>query len=321
MTVPDADLLDRHAPARLAANVPGQRDGERHRSSMSPQPDIEIELHLPRVSVHLATITFGGEQVFHPRTTGYNICQRLSDDHAPLRIGNINAREAFPRVRSVGFLPPGCDVSLYPMDGPFRVLNCAFESAWFEAVTGFGLDQWEAHTGALVSIKDRRLEMLMQELLGELVQPGFAHEMLVEAVCTMILVEMARYARLLDDKAGRGTAGQGLAPWQLRKIHQRLEAALQIGYPGLDELARLCGISQSHLMRTFKASTGWPIHKYIAADRLGAAKRLLLEDDLNSKEISSRLGFRSPAYFATAFRRMTGKTPTEFRRESRAMQA
>lgn len=279
---------------------------------------IERHLVLPKVAVSLATIRWGEVTEVDPTSQGYNVCQRLSDKHAPLRIGNLNAREAFPRFRSVAFLPPACPVRLYPLDEPFRVLNCSFDKQHFEEITGIGEDQWVEHTSALVAIKDRRLETLMQEIYGELIQPDFGQEILIEAATTMILVEMARYGRRLEESIGRGAAGHGLAPWQLRRIHERLESALETGYPGLDELARLCGISQSHLMRTFKAATGWPIHKFIAEERTKAAKQLLLSDHLNAKEIAARLGFRSAAYFATAFRKATGKTPTEYRRETRA---
>lgn len=280
---------------------------------------VEREVVLPRVAVHLATIRWDTAQDHTPSETQYCVCQRLSDNHAPLRIGNVNAREAFPRVRSVGFLPPGCAVRLYPVDRPFRVLNCAFEQSYFEEIAEIGQERWEEHTHALVAISDRRLELMMQEIYGELTQPDFAHDILIEAASTMILVEMARYGRRLDGGKRQGQPGQGLAPWQLRRIHDRIDAALEIGYPNLEELSQLCGISQSHLMRTFKASTGWPIHKFVAEERLKVAKQMLADEHLNSQQIAGKLGFRSAAYFATAFRRMTGKTPTEFRRQARAM--
>lgn len=280
---------------------------------------IEKKVVLSRVSVQLATVKWATSEEFSPQFSGYyNICQRLSDDHSPLRIGNLPTREAFPRVRSVGFLPPDCSVQLYPMDRPFRALNCIFDKDFFEETTQIHQKHWDEHTSALVSIKDRRLEMMMQEIYGEMVQPGFAHDLLIEAASTMILVEMARYGRRLGNVSGQSGAGQGLAPWQLRRIHERIEASLEIGYPSLDELARICGISQSHLMRTFKVSTGWQIHKYIAEERMRAAKLMLAKDQLHSKEISARLGFSSPAYFATAFLRMTGMTPTDYRRQARA---
>lgn len=280
------------------------------------QPHIEKSLVLPNVSIQLATVEWAGVEQVGSRYHGYNICQRLSDNHAPLRIGNVKAREAFPRLHSVGFLPPGCAVKLYPVDGPFRVLNCLFDPDHFESVTGIGQKDWDEHTGALVWIRDRRLELLMQEIHAELVQPGYRHEMLVEAAATMILVEMGRYGRRLAETSGQEAPGQGLAPWQMRRINERLGEALAAGYPTMAELAKLCGISQSHLMRTFKATTGWPIHKYIAEERIRAAKAMLADNAITTKEVAARLGFRSPAYFATAFRRATGLTPSDFRRQS-----
>lgn len=282
------------------------------------EPLIEKLVVLPKVEVQLATVYWETAVEHQAASSTYCVCQRLSDNHAPLRIGNISAREAFPRVRSVGFLPPGCSVRLYPMERPFRLLNCSFDKEYFEEFAQIGQKQWEEHTHDLVSIRDRRLELMMQEIYAELVQPDFAYEMVIEAASTMILVELARYGRRLGQGKPRRNSGQGLAPWQLRRIYDRIEESEAIGYPSLDELSKLCGISQSHLMRTFKVSTGWPIHKYIAEDRLMAAKRLLASGQLNAKEIAGRLGFRSPAYFATAFRRMTGTTPSEYRLEALA---
>lgn len=159
----------------------------------------------------------------------------------------------------------------------------------------------------------------MQEIFRELIQPGFGYDVLIEAASTMILVEMARYGHRIGQGVGLDDAGPGLVPWQLRRVHERIEASLEIGYPSLDELARLCGISQSHMMRCFKVSTGWPIHKYVANERMMAAKQMLAKEQLHSRKISALLGFCSPAYFATAFRQMTGKTPTEYRKQAQAM--
>lgn len=281
---------------------------------------IEREVVLPKVSVQLATVQWNGAEKTRPQYSDhYNICQRLSDNHPPLRIENLSAREAFTRVRSVGFLPPDSSVQLYPTERPFRALNCVFEKEFFETTTEIEKNLWEEHTGALVSIKNRRLEVMMQEIYAELVRPGFAHDLLIESAANMILVEMARYGRRLWKTSGNSGASQGLTPWQLRRINERIEASLEIGYPSLEELARLCGISQSHLMRTFKVSTGWQIHKYIAEERMRAAKLMLAKDQVPTKEIAARLGFRSPAYFATAFLRMAGMTPTEYRRQARTM--
>ena len=280
---------------------------------------IEKEIALPRLWVQLGTVHWADVEYYSSSLSGYYLCQRLSDGHPAMKVGNFAAAEVFPRVRSVSFLPPDCSVQLYPVKTPFRALNCIFEREFFESTTEIDPDQWNEHIDVFATIRNRRLEAMMQQIYAELMQPGFGHGLLIEATSTMMLVEMARYgrARLGKMEGGNGDE-QGLAPWQLRRIRERVQASLEIGYPDLGELARLCGISESHLMRTFKASTGWQVHKYIAEERLNAAKMLLAVDTLSLKAIAARLGFCSSAYFATAFRRMTGMTPAEFRRRSSA---
>jgi len=279
---------------------------------------VEKELKLANLSVVLASVSWEPIGEISPELPDYCLCQRLSGSSSPLRIENRHAHDALSRVRSVGFLPPGCPVRLFPMEQPFRLLSCSFEKDYFECTTGITESQWHEHTGSLVSIRNQRLEILMQEINAELEHPDFGHEALIEAAGNLLLVELARYARQLEKTRSRRGRPSVLAPWQLRRIQERIEASLDRGYPNLSELAELCGISQSHLMRTFKASTGWQIQKYIAEERLKAAKVMLVEERCSCKEVSSRLGFGSPAYFTTAFRRMTGKTPTEYR--SRALQ-
>jgi len=291
--------------------------------SQSMEQALDQEISLSRlssnVSVLLATVQWGTVQEFTPPVSGYYICQRLSNDHSALRFDNLAIGEAFGHVRSVGLLPPSFSVRVFPVERAFRALNCVFEPSYFESATEIDPEQWHEDTDAFVKISNRRVETMMQMIYSELVQPAFGANMVMEAASTMILVEMARYRRQRLGKSSAEDARSqgGLAPWQLRRIHDRVAAALDMGYPSLSELAQLCGISEGHLMRTFKTSTGQQIHKYIAEERLRAAKRLLAEAQVSAKEISDRLGFCSPAYFSAAFRRMTGLTPTDFRRRAR----
>lgn len=283
---------------------------------------VDKSLRLPMATVQLVTVRWDAAEQASPPFSGYLLCQSLAGADRTLRIGNLTAREALIRPNSVGLIPPGGHVPLQPVNRDFRALACDFDSEWFEAATGLVREQWDHGTGGMLVIRNRRLELLMQDLASELAQPGFAHAALVEATATMLVVELGRHARRMNEEAGCLAPGprsqaHGLLPWQLRRIEERLAVALELGFPSLAELAALCGISPSHLMRTFKATTGGPICKYVAEQRIGAAKRMLLAEELNSKQIAQALGFRTPAYFATAFRRMTGKTPVEFRREGR----
>jgi len=282
------------------------------------QQNSEKKVVLPLVTVQLTTVVWQGVEDT-PAYSGYHLSQRLSDNHSPLRIGNVSRPEVMSRVRAVGLLPPGRPVRLFPVENPLKVLLCVFDEHYFEETTRVPRQQWEQHIGSVVAMRNQRLEALMQEIHAELEQPGIGRELLIESVSNMLLVELARYMDKLQRRGKSKQQGPALAPWQLRRIQERIQTSLDEGYPGLAELAALCGISQGHLARSFKASTGWQIHKFIAEERLKAAKQMLTQTDMSCVEVAARLGYRSAAYFSTAFRRMTGKTPTEYRRQLGSM--
>ena len=51
--------------------------------------------------------------------------------------------------------------------------------------------------------------------------------------------------------------------------------------------------------------------------RMQKAKELLEHTDLKNYEIAERVGFSDSHYFSVAFKKTTGKTPTEYAREMR----
>lgn len=81
----------------------------------------------------------------------------------------------------------------------------------------------------------------------------------------------------------------------------------------VDELARHAGLSVSHFKRRFKAETGLSPRQFILRDKVEAAKRKL-QEGRSVTDVALDLGFVSSQYFATVFRRITGTTPSAFRR-------
>ena len=82
----------------------------------------------------------------------------------------------------------------------------------------------------------------------------------------------------------------------------------------LAELAAKFHLSQSSLKLCFKALYGVPVAGYLRTVRMDTAARLLQESDLPVAEIAHRVGYEDPSRFAAAFRRHTGRRPTELRR-------
>jgi AraC family transcriptional regulator len=82
----------------------------------------------------------------------------------------------------------------------------------------------------------------------------------------------------------------GLARWQLSRVLEFLESHL--GHDiGLEELARLVGLSQSQFARAFKASTGLPLYKWWLSNRIKRAQEMLLNSSHSLSEIAMQNGF------------------------------
>lgn len=278
------------------------------------QAQIEQELVLDKATIQIATFSWEGFEEA-PSAPGYRVSQRLSDDHPPLQLGNLSRADVLPRVHSVGFLPPGHSVRVFPIEKPLRVIFCIFDEDYFENTTGISRSQWQEQVESLVLIKNNRLELMMQEIYAEITARQEGFELAIAACSDMIMVELARYVKQRIDKPNQAGTNDSLAAWHIRQILDRIHAASQSGYPSLQELAELCNMSQGHLARSFKQATGWQIHKYIAEERIRRAKQLLGQPGLSCEEIAGQLDFRSAAYFSTVFRNKTGKTPTEYRKQ------
>jgi AraC family transcriptional regulator len=105
----------------------------------------------------------------------------------------------------------------------------------------------------------------------------------------------------------------GLATWQQRLISEYLEENLaeQISLAKLAELAQL---SPYHFSRAFKQSFGMPPHRYHTSRRIERAKTLLAKPNLSVTDIAIQVGFSETSSFTAAFRKLSGRTPTGYRR-------
>lgn len=80
------------------------------------------------------------------------------------------------------------------------------------------------------------------------------------------------------------------------------------------ELARAAHSSPAHFSRRFAGKFGSPPHRYLLERRIERAKHLLATTDASVLEIALRVGFGGAPSFCTAFKRVTGTTPSAHRR-------
>ena len=82
---------------------------------------------------------------------------------------------------------------------------------------------------------------------------------------------------------------------------------------GVDDLARAAGLSQAHFSREFRRAFGESPHSYLLTRRLERAAALLRNTDNSVAEICFSVGLSSVGSFTTSFKRMFGRSPTEYR--------
>ena len=80
------------------------------------------------------------------------------------------------------------------------------------------------------------------------------------------------------------------------------------------DYADAMGVTLNYLNRQVKRATGHPVSHWIDMARINRAKRLLKETGLPIIDVGTAVGLDDQAYFARFFRRLTGMTPTAFRK-------
>lgn len=281
----DTDSLDTQRPWVVLASltIPDAHIELRRYDLPSPNEMVErddapiFSLSLPRAEGMNGKITFeGGEKAGH-------------------RVGRMMFRPAGVAMYSTGD------------GGQMEIMTVRMDPERFRAVTG--LESWDPLSlQRCAMITSSTMFALAERLRGEITQPGHGADMAAEALVRLLMVDIGRQMRMPARKAGsRG----GMAPWQLGRIEDALRGA-EGHWPTTEELAGLCGVSRSHLSRSFMEATGKHLADHAAVVRLERAQDMIRGGDLAMNEIAAKLGYATASAFSAAFRRMTGRTPKQF---------
>jgi AraC family L-rhamnose operon transcriptional activator RhaR len=72
-------------------------------------------------------------------------------------------------------------------------------------------------------------------------------------------------------------------------------------------------ISENYFSKLFKEVAGINFSEYVQKVRIDEACRLLRETDLKVLEVALRVGFNDLKFFYDVFKKITGKTPGDYR--------
>ena len=85
----------------------------------------------------------------------------------------------------------------------------------------------------------------------------------------------------------------------------------------LDEIADELHVNRSYISRFYKNKTGINLFDTILNLRIEAAKEYLLNTDMKTYEISEAIGVDDAGYFSKMFKKITGVSPKEFRKQGK----
>ena len=84
----------------------------------------------------------------------------------------------------------------------------------------------------------------------------------------------------------------------------------------LDSVGEILHISPAYLSAQFKKYQNMNFLDCLTELRINAAKELLTDPFRSSAEVASMVGYEDASYFARAFKKRTGETPTQYRKHA-----
>jgi AraC family transcriptional regulator len=278
-----------------------------------PKPEavggaVEIEVSCPRAVVQINNYHWPQPHEAHYKSDIAIVNMALSRQSAALEGAYLEASS--PKLRRVGdilFMAPNYTLHSRWQNGSQRSLCVGFNTFAFDSVPE--IDWHDPELFASLDVRSAEVRGLLLKLANEMLTPGFASDLLIDALCVSLAIEFHRY--FLHSPGGETEAGGRFTVDQLRRIRERIEDDLE-GLR-LTDLAIEHGMSNRHFSRLFHNSTGKTLSEYVTERRVAEARVLLGQPDNLIKQIAFACGFKSSSAFCAAFRRETGLTPQQFR--------
>lgn len=85
----------------------------------------------------------------------------------------------------------------------------------------------------------------------------------------------------------------------------------------LKDVANYVNLSTSYLSKFFKKNLNINFNEYITNRRIEEAKKILTYTDVTVNELTFNIGYSEPNYFCRVFKKETGMTPIEYRKNTK----
>lgn len=147
-------------------------------------------------------------------------------------------------------------------------------------------------------------------LLDALRLGGASSEVMYESLARVFLVKLLQ--RYGEERAEALEFACGFTAQHYKRVLDHVAA--HFGQPiTIEELARIAGMSTAHFSRLFKETLGDTPYQFVMDYRVEQAKRMLADPERPLIDVALSCGFADQPHFNRIFKRLTGRTPREWR--------
>ena len=103
---------------------------------------------------------------------------------------------------------------------------------------------------------------------------------------------------------------------RIAQVRENIERYIRANYTSelsMQDVARAMNYSEAYFCKLFKQCFKVNFSAWLNEFRVEKAKEMLLDSRLSVREVSLACGYTDANYFARVFKRITGKTPSEYR--------
>ena len=142
---------------------------------------------------------------------------------------------------------------------------------------------------------------------------------LVQQILTPDILEFLESHPDLPGIAGKILSVGGVSQ-RMRVLKALRHIEVNFADPRLDlaEAAKSAGVSHYYLCKSFRRATGKSFVEHLNEKRIDAAKVKLQDRSLRIKEVAYSIGYRSLSNFNRIFLRLTGQSPTRYRKSMKS---
>lgn len=208
--------------------------------------------------------------------------------------------------------PPDQFVHLNWVGNP-RIFGVAFTNSFLERTLAEAFGGRIPDLKPMVAVDNPAIGKLIDCLRQGMDETGPTSLLYLDHIGAMLLLKLYE---IFGDAGRPSPVIGGLGSSRQRRVVEYIEARLGEEL-NLGHLAAEVGLTRYHFIRAFRVSLGTSPFRYLNKRRIARAQQLLLDPHLSITEVGLTLGFSSHSHFTETFRKITGTTPSQFRKDRR----